>query len=97
MAVGSLTLDSFVVLDMKENEVIIGLPAILKELWTLFVSTVEAKKKKTCRDRIYACTQEDPSTINPREIPTSKRNIKHIHSKKSVTEVINALEDLREP
>ena len=36
----------FVVLDMKENEVIIGLPAILKELWTLFVSTVEAKKRR---------------------------------------------------
>ena len=87
----------FVVLDMKENEVIIGLPAILKELWTFFVNTVEAKKRRTRCDRVFTITQEDPSTINPRKILTSESTIDSIHREDSVTKVINALEDLREP
>ena len=39
--------ETFVILDMKENEVIIGLPAILRDLWDFFVSSVEADKNES--------------------------------------------------
>ena len=88
---------TFVVLDMKENEVSIGLPAILRDLWDFFVRGVEAKKKGSNCEEVTQIAQGRPSTINPREISTSKSNIDYMSERDSVSQIIDTLSNLREP
>ena len=84
---------TYVVLDMKQNEVIIGLPAILGPLWDFFVENIEARKNKSMLSCIISEGEDTQSTITPHvsETPLTATLDNECYA------AINALDNLREP
>ena len=87
----------FVVLDMKENEAIIGLPAILGELWDFFIKSVKAKKRHLRHEKLYCISPGVPSTLNPRKMLIPETDIDTEETSLVIAEAINAMEYLSEP
>ena len=85
----------FVVLDMKENEVIIGLPAIVGELWGFFIRNVRARKFSGSSRNQKIAYADGPWTIPPRDNVTTADQSDS--STEDIAMVLNALQDLREP
>ena len=86
----------FVILEMKANEVIIGLPAILRELWDFFIENLGNKRLPPVSVNYLAA--DIPSTRNPREISSSvaTRHYDDRHNK-VISFALNALDTLRQP
>ena len=71
----------FVVLDMKENEVIIGLPAIIAPLWNFFTSSMQTRIDKSPSARLQC--MDPPNDADDYCV--------------DIEATINMLNDLREP
>ena len=83
----------FVVLDINENDVIIGLPVILGTLQDFFTESVSASAFKIARNREKKCISTDGlSTVTPRVTPTPVCTMTN-----TLDEIESAICALREP